>query len=279
MKNILIAMIIVLSVEFFQDEVLAYGMRISLGELIKDSEVIVLGTVEKNEATNEKKDYFPGASAQVKYAELKVEELFKGAGTEKVIVKYAYSSSIEADVQDPDLSAGKRVLLYLKPNNDKRGSYSVIYGWSGACYFFSGRFYHQYFDRDFFQYREFLRTLLHLSPISVREKEAAQALAVANNKALELGYDVDALVVDIGGVIQGPLVTDEYDYTQSEWDALNIGKSQWENDITLKEKLADKLFWVVFYRGPYDIRYVSSEKDNLWVFVDKNSGEIISTFK
>ncbi|MDD5679737.1 MAG: hypothetical protein PHI59_00625 [Candidatus Omnitrophica bacterium] len=135
---------------------------ISPEELADASDLIVIGTVNRIEESgeivvNERTE----RNVNVKYALITVQEALKGKAISTVWVKFAFEPYLEADVQDPSFEVNDKVLLYLKSNNDKRKSYSVVEGWSGVGRFYNSKFYHQYYDIDFNKYVEELKKYIN----------------------------------------------------------------------------------------------------------------------
>lgn len=85
-----------------------------------------------------------------------------------------------------------------------------------------------------------------------------KALEIANNKAIELGYDISEMNIKI-------------DKDHAEWDNYVKSGPISKYDMELLKKLEGKKYWIVRYI-PKKIQFGG----DLLVFIDKNSGEVIS---
>jgi len=122
----------------------AEARYVSPKELAGKADLIVVGTVSKVEQSQEIQPGPGKTVALVKYAQVSVEEVIKGAPAKEISVIFAYNEDVEADVQDPNLKEGQKALFYLTSIKGKENVYRVANGWSGRCRISGDKIYHQY---------------------------------------------------------------------------------------------------------------------------------------
>lgn len=81
---------------------------------------------------------------------------------------------------------------------------------------------------------------------------------IANNKAKEIGYDIKEMKVEL-------------DKENTRWNEYIKKGPILENDNKLRLALKDRKYWAAYY-APKRIQFGG----DLWIFIDKNTGEVIT---
>lgn len=90
-----------------------------------------------------------------------------------------------------------------------------------------------------------------------------EAIGIANKEANRLGYNAAKMKIEI-------------DEENTWWNSyIASSPSFWEQHPHIQEKLHNRDYWAVFY-GSQDRTRLGGD---LWVFVDRASGEIIMAIK
>ena len=86
----------------------------------------------------------------------------------------------------------------------------------------------------------------------------SEVLAITDKKATDLGYSPEHMSVS-------------FDFTNTKWDGYVKGLQNVGGMPNLEEKLKDRKFFAVYYRALKD----RTDHEDLWVFLDRSTGEII----
>jgi hypothetical protein len=126
----------------------AEARYVSPERLADSSDQIVIGSVVKVDQSREEEPGPGSLKVPVRYAEVAVEDVFKGRSANKIRIRFAYHKAREADVQDPNLKEGERALFYLSAVKGGGDLFRVVNRWSGRCRIIQGKLYHQYDVHD-----------------------------------------------------------------------------------------------------------------------------------
>ncbi len=250
--TVAVAISLVFWAGFIWTECLAEVAIISPSTLAKEADLIIVGEVKRIE----------NGEDITKYALVAVKEVFKGRCKQCISVRFVYDPHREADVQDPNLEEEKKVLLYLNPGNKNKDYYTVTRRWSGVGRFYKGKFYHQYLVADFDKYITQLKKDIKSVPLSFAEEMQEKAVEIANKKAIELGYDLNIMIIDI----------DEENTGWNNYISYDKSHDFWKENPELRDKLMSRSYWAVYY-GPNKVNQLGGD---LWVVVDKETYQIIT---
>lgn len=97
------------------------------------------------------------------------------------------------------------------------------------------------------------------------EVSKAKAIEIAKKTASDIGYDLKKLQIHI-------------DKNNTKWE--EEVKSRGGIPVAIKEKLAERIFWAVYFAPlPDPAPNIMIAGGGLWVFIDTSTGEVILYLK
>lgn len=210
----------------------------SIDKLVQKADLIIYGEIISVEKENRKE-----------YAVIQVKEFYKGWSSLLVVMK-------KRGVYSSHLTMGTKGIFFLS-ERDKR-IYQIVTNRYSFLMLQENDLYCNNLRINFEEYIMHLKKIIASQPKTEEEKKQEAAVEIAKQKAIQLGYDIKNMVIDI-------------DSKNTIWKRYSLNNK----DPEVIEKLGNKEYWAIHF----ELKEINIHDGDLWVFVDKDSGEVLYTLK